>query len=238
MPKLILLRHGQSRWNILKRFTGWVDVDLTDKGEAEALAAGVLIKAEGLEIDRVYASVLTRAIRTAELALWTADQLWAPMIKDWHLNERHYGALTGLEHQPTREKYGAEQVHLWRRSYDVPPPPLEPGGPYDFAADRRYRGVAVPVCESLQTTLARVLPYWTAEIEPRLAAGETLLVAAHGNSLRSVVKHLFEVPDDAIAGLEIPTGNPLLVDLSAGLRPISARYLDAAAAGVLPPIPV
>jgi 2,3-bisphosphoglycerate-dependent phosphoglycerate mutase len=234
MPKLILLRHGQSRWNIQQRFTGWVDVDLTEKGEAEALAAGRLIKAEGLAIDRVFVSVLTRAIRTADLALWTAEQLWVPMVKDWRLNERHYGALTGLEHGPTREKYGADQVQVWRRSFDVPPPPQEPGGEYDFTADRRYRGVTPPASESLKSTLERVLPYWTGEIEPRLALGETLLVAAHGNSLRSIVKHLFAVSDADIPGVEIPTGNPLLVDLADTLEPVAARYLDPLAAAALP----
>lgn len=236
MPKLILLRHGQSRWNIQQRFTGWVDVDLTEKGEAEALEAGRLIRAEGLEIDRVYTSVLTRAIRTADLALWTAELMWLPMVKDWRLNERHYGALTGLEHGPTREKYGAEQVQIWRRSYDVPPPPLAPGGEYDFATDRRYRGIVPPAAESLKSTLERVLPYWTAEIAPRLSAGETLLVVAHGNSLRSIAKHLFDVSDAEIPKVEIPTGNPLLIELSSGLKPVAARYLNAAAASPLPAI--
>lgn len=236
MPKLVLLRHGQSRWNIQQRFTGWVDVDLTDKGEAEALAAGRLLKAEGLEFDRVYTSVLTRAIRTADLALWTADQLWLPMVKDWRLNERHYGALTGREHGATRAEFGDEQVRIWRRSFDVPPPPLPPGGEYDFATDRRYRGITPPATESLKTTLERVLPYWTGEIAPRLAAGETLLVVAHGNSLRSIVKHLFAVPDAEIPGVEIPTGNPLLVELSGELRPVAARYLDTAATSPLPAI--
>ena len=236
MSRLVLLRHGQSRWNIQKRFTGWVDVDLTDKGEAEALAAGRLIKAEGLAIDRVFASVLTRAIRTADLALWTADQLWVPMVKDWRLNERHYGALTGLEHGPTQAKYGDDQVRIWRRSFDVPPPPQAPGGEYDFTADRRYAGITPPASESLKTTLERVLPYWIAEIEPRLTAGETLLVAAHGNSLRSIVKHLFAVSDADIPGVEIPTGNPLLISLNAALTPVAARYLDAEAASPLPRI--
>ena len=237
MPTLVLLRHGQSRWNIQQRFTGWVDVDLTEKGEAEAKQAGELIKAEGLEIDRVYASVLTRAIRTAGIALRAADQLWLPVIKDWRLNERHYGGLTGLEHGPTREKYGDEQVRIWRRSYDIAPPPLEPGGEHDFSKDRRYAHITPPLSESLKTTLARVLPYWTAEIEPRLKADETLLVAAHGNSLRSIVKHLFAVSDADIPGLEIPTGNPLLIQLSDDLKPVSARYLNAEAASPIPPIP-
>jgi 2,3-bisphosphoglycerate-dependent phosphoglycerate mutase len=238
MPTLVLLRHGQSRWNIQQRFTGWVDVDLTETGEAEAKNAGELIKAEGLEIDRVYASVLTRAIRTAGIALHAADQLWLPVIKDWRLNERHYGGLTGLEHGPTRQKYGEEQVKIWRRSYDIAPPPLPPGGEHDFSKDRRYARITVPTTESLKTTLARVLPYWTGEIEPRLTAGETLLVAAHGNSLRSIVKHLFAVSDADIPGLEIPTGNPLRIDLSDALRPVSARYLNVEAATPIPPIAI
>jgi len=232
MPKLILLRHGQSRWNIQQRFTGWVDVDLTEKGEAEALAAGRLIKAEGLAIDRVFVSVLTRAIRTADLALWTAEQLWVPMVKDWRLNERHYGALTGLNKEETAQEHGAEQVHIWRRSYDIPPPPMASGGPYDFANDRRYAGAPIP-----NTTLDRVLPYWTGEIAPRLAAGETVLVAAHGNSNRAIIKHLFQVPDDTIVGVEIPTGNPLLVDLDANLKPLRAAYLDESRAEATPEIP-
>jgi 2,3-bisphosphoglycerate-dependent phosphoglycerate mutase len=237
MSKLVLLRHGQSRWNIQQRFTGWVDVDLTDKGEAEALGAGRLIKAAGLEFDRVYTSVLTRAIRTADLALWTAGQLWLPLVKDWRLNERHYGALTGREHGPTRAEYGDEQVRIWRRSFDVPPPPLPDGGEYDFAADRRYQGIMVPATESLKTTLGRVLPYWTGEIAPHLASGGTLLVVAHGNSLRSIVKHLFAVSDADIPSVEIPTGNPLFVELSGELKPVAARYLDTAATAPLPSIP-
>jgi 2,3-bisphosphoglycerate-dependent phosphoglycerate mutase len=181
--------------------------------------------------------VLTRAIRTACIALRAADQIWVPMIKDWRLNERHYGGLTGLEHGPTREKYGADQVQIWRRSYDIAPPPLAPGGEHDFAADRRYAHITPPVSESLKTTLARVLPYWAAEIEPRLTAGETLLVAAHGNSLRSIVKHLFEVSDADIPGVEIPTGNPLMIELSGELKPVSARYLNSDAAAPLPALP-
>jgi 2,3-bisphosphoglycerate-dependent phosphoglycerate mutase len=236
MSKLVLLRHGQSRWNIAHRFTGWVDVDLTEKGEAEAVRAGQLIEARGLEFDHVYASVLTRAIRTAFLALWSADQLWVPMVKDWRLNERHYGGLTGLAHAPTIERYGADQVRIWRRSYDVPPPPLAPGGEHDFAADRRYAGIIPPDSESLKTTLERVLPYWSAEIAPRLAAGETVLVAAHGNSLRAIVKHLFAVSDADIPGVEIPTGNPLLIELADDGRPASAGYLDTEAASPLPPL--
>jgi 2,3-bisphosphoglycerate-dependent phosphoglycerate mutase len=237
MPTLVLLRHGQSRWNIQQRFTGWVDVDLTEQGEAEARRAGELLKAEGLAIDRVYASVLTRAIRTAWIALHAADQTWVPVVKDWRLNERHYGGLTGLEHGPTRERYGAEQVQIWRRSFDVAPPPLEPGGEHDFAADRRYAHIVPPTSESLKTTLERVLPYWTAEIAPRLAGGEMLLVAAHGNSLRSVAKHLFEISDTDITSLEIPTGNPLLIELSEALKPTAARYLNAQTAQAIPALP-
>lgn len=234
VPNLVLLRHGQSRWNIQHRFTGWVDVDLTEVGEGQARRAGVLMKAAGLEFDRVYASVLTRAIRTANLALHHADQAWIPMIKDWRLNERHYGGLTGLEHAPTEARYGKEQVRIWRRSYDVPPPPLEPGGKYDFASDRRYSGVTPPASESLKMTLERVLPYWEAEIAPLLAGGQTLLVAAHGNSLRAIMKHLFAISDDEIPKLEIPTGNPLAISLSNALAPTDARYLDEAAAAPLP----
>ena len=236
MPTLVLLRHGQSRWNIQKRFTGWVDVDLTPAGEAQAVKGGELIKAEGIALDAAYVSVLTRAIRTANLALEAADQLWIPMIKDWRLNERHYGALTGREHGPTEAEYGLEQVKIWRRSYDVLPPPMAPGGDYDFAKDRRYAGMTPPTAESLKTTLDRVLPYWNSDIAPRLMAGEIPLVAAHGNSLRAIVKHLFGVSDAAIPGVEIPTGNPLLIDLDSALRPRAARYLDASAASPLPAI--
>jgi 2,3-bisphosphoglycerate-dependent phosphoglycerate mutase len=234
MSTLVLLRHGQSVWNLEKRFTGWVDVDLTAKGETEAAQAGDLIKAAGVAFDRAYTSVLTRAIRTADLALVRADQLWIPLAKDWRLNERHYGGLTGLTHAEVAALEGEEKVRIWRRSYDVPPPPLAPGAPNDFAADRRYAGEAIPTTESLKTTLDRVLPYWTGEIAPKLVAGECLLVVAHGNSLRAIVKHLFGVPDDAITGLEIPTGNPLLISLDGSLKPAQSRYLDQERAERLP----
>jgi 2,3-bisphosphoglycerate-dependent phosphoglycerate mutase len=234
LPTLILLRHGQSQWNLEDRFTGWVDVDLTAQGEAEARKGGDLIKAAGLNIDRCFTSVLTRAIRTSWLALQTAGQVFVPEIKDWRLNERHYGGLTGLNKTETAAKHGAEQVKVWRRSYDIPPPELAPGGEYDFAGDRRYAGAVLPTTESLKTTLARVEPYWRAEIAPCLTRGETLLVAAHGNSLRAIVKLLFGVSDDAIVGVEIPTSNPLVIELDAGLRPTAARYLDAARATALP----
>ncbi|MBQ1542433.1 2,3-diphosphoglycerate-dependent phosphoglycerate mutase [Caulobacter sp. CCUG 60055] len=236
MPTLVLLRHGQSRWNLENRFTGWVDVDLTAEGEAQAQRSGELLKAAGVAFDRAYTSVLIRAIRTADTALAAAGQLWIPLTKDWRLNERHYGGLTGLDKAETAAKHGDEQVKVWRRSYDIPPPPLAAGGEYDFARDRRYAGAPIPDTESLKTTLERVLPYWEAEIAPKLAAGETVLVAAHGNSLRAIVKHLFGVPDEAIVDVEIPTGNPLLVELDAGLKPVSARYLDEGRAQALPRI--
>ncbi|HEY2177182.1 MAG TPA: 2,3-diphosphoglycerate-dependent phosphoglycerate mutase [Caulobacteraceae bacterium] len=235
MPTLVLLRHGQSLWNLEGRFTGWVDVDLSPQGEAEALRAGELISQEGLEFDRAFASVLTRAIRTAELALGVADQLWIPVLKDWRLNERHYGGLTGLSKAETAEQHGAAQVMIWRRSYDVAPPPLVPGGEFDFAADRRYAGVTPPATESLKTTLERVLPYWDGAIAPALAVGERVIVVAHGNSIRAIVKHLFAMSEEAIVRLEIPTGNPLVVELSPNLRTLSARYLDPERAEALPP---
>ena len=236
MPTLALLRHGQSAWNLENRFTGWVDVDLTDQGVAEATRGGELIQAEGLEFDRAYTSVLTRAIRTCEIALRFSGQLFIPVEKDWRLNERHYGGLSGLNKAETAAEHSEEQVRIWRRSYDIPPPPLAPGGRYDFHADRRYKGVAIPDTESLKTTLERTLPYWEGEIAPKLATGQTLLVAAHGNSLRAIVKHLFRVADEAIVGVEIPTGNPLLIELDAALQPTAARYLDEARATPLPTI--
>ncbi|MCI3131128.1 2,3-diphosphoglycerate-dependent phosphoglycerate mutase [Phenylobacterium aquaticum] len=234
MPTLILLRHGQSRWNLEDRFTGWVDVDLTAEGEAQARLGGELIKAAGLQIDRAYTSVLTRAIRTCWLALTAAGQVFIPETKDWRLNERHYGGLTGLNKTDTAAKHGADQVKVWRRSYDVPPPPLEAGGEFDFTKDRRYAGAVLPTTESLKTTLERVQPYWEAEIAPHLTAGETLLVAAHGNSLRAIVKLLWNLSSEAIIDIEIPTGNPLVIELDAGLKPLSARYLDAGRAQTLP----
>jgi 2,3-bisphosphoglycerate-dependent phosphoglycerate mutase len=236
MPILVLLRHGQSRWNLENRFTGWVDVDLTAEGELQARQSGRLIAEAGVAFDRGYASVLTRAIRTADLALAECGQLWIPLVKDWRLNERHYGGLTGLDKAETAERHGEAQVKIWRRSYDIPPPPLAPGGEFDFHHDRRYAGAPIPDTESLKTTLDRVLPYWMAEIAPKLQAGETLLITAHGNSLRAIVKHLFNVPDAEIVDVEIPTGNPLLVDLDATLKPTAARYLDSGRAVALPPL--
>ncbi len=236
MPRLILLRHGQSQWNLENRFTGWVDVDLTAEGEAQARRGGELIAEAGFTPAVMFTSVLTRAKRTGAIALQAAGLKDVPTIEDWRLNERHYGGLTGLDKAETAKLHGEDQVKVWRRSYDVPPPPLAPGGEWDFTADPRYAGQDIPDTESLKTTLDRVLPYWDSAIAPRLKAGEDVLIAAHGNSLRAIVKHLFDVPDDQIVGVEIPTGNPLEIDLDADLKPVSARYLDAGRAESLPAI--
>ena len=234
MPRLILLRHGQSRWNLENRFTGWVDVELTEEGEAQARRAGELIAQAGFRPAVMFTSVLTRARRTGAIALETAGLTGVPVIEDWRLNERHYGGLTGLNKAETARKHGEEQVRIWRRSYDIPPPPMEPGSEWSFADDDRYAGQVIPDTESLKTTLERVLPYWDEAIAPRLQAGEDILIAAHGNSLRAIVKHLFNVPDDQIVGVEIPTGNPLEVELDADLKPVSTRYLDADRAQAIP----
>ena len=235
MSKLVLLRHGQSQWNLDNRFTGWVDVDLTAEGEAQAKRGGELLKAAGVHVDVAFSSVLKRANRTGEIALAAAGQADLPLIRDWRLNERHYGGLTGLNKAETAAKHGDDQVKVWRRSYDIPPPPLDRGGEFDFHADPLYVGCEIPDTESLKTTLDRVQPYWDAQIAPRLKAGETVLVAAHGNSLRAIVKLLFAVPDAQIVDVEIPTGNPLLIELDSGLHPTSARYLDTGRATPLPP---
>jgi 2,3-bisphosphoglycerate-dependent phosphoglycerate mutase len=237
MTHLALVRHGQSQWNLENRFTGWVDVDLTPQGEAEARRSGELLAASGVPFDKLFTSMQTRAIRTGGLALDAAELSWLPVERDWRLNERHYGALTGLDKAETAAKHGDEQVKVWRRSYDVPPPPLEAGGEFDLSKDRRYAGVKVPATESLKLTLERVLPYWNEAIAADLRAGKNLIIAAHGNSLRAIVKHLFGVPDGEIVGVEIPTGNPLLIELDAGLRPKSARYLDETRATKLPALP-
>src|SRR5690606_35714641 len=236
MTRLILLRHGQSQWNLENRFTGWVDVDLTAEGEAQARRGGELIAEAGFKPAVMFTSVLKRAKRTGALALDSAGLKNVPVIEDWRLNERHYGGLTGLNKAETAAKHGEDQVRIWRRSYDVPPPPLAPGGEYDFTADPRYAGQTIPDTESLKTTLERVGPYWNEAIAPRLKAGEDLLIAAHGNSLRAIVKLLFAVPDDQIVGVEIPTGNPLEIDLDANLKPVAARYLDEGRAQSLPPV--
>jgi 2,3-bisphosphoglycerate-dependent phosphoglycerate mutase len=238
MTFLALLRHGQSQWNLENRFTGWVDVDLTAEGEAQAKRSGALLAESGVAFDKLYTSVLTRAIRTANLALDTAQLNWLPVEKDWRLNERHYGALTGGNKAEAAAKFGDEQVKIWRRSYDVPPPPLAAGGAYDFSKDRRYAGVPnLPETESLKTTLERVLPYWSETIAPDIRVGKDLIIAAHGNSLRAIMKHLFAVSDEAIIGVEMPTGNPLLIELDANLKPRAARYLDEGRAEKLPPLP-
>ena len=237
MPRLILLRHGQSQWNLENRFTGWVDVDLTPEGEAQARRGGELIARAGFKPAVMFTSVLKRAKRTGALALDSAGLKDVPVIEDWRLNERHYGGLTGLDKAGTAALHGEAQVKIWRRSYDIPPPPLAPGGEWDFANDPRYAGKTIPDTESLKTTLDRVLPYWNEAIAPRLRAGDDVLIAAHGNSLRAIVKHLFDVPDRAIVEVEIPTGNPLEVDLDANLRPVAARYLDAGRAAALPSLP-
>src|SRR6185369_10105981 len=205
MPRLILVRHGQSQWNLENRFTGWWDVDLTEKGEAEARAAGTLLREKGMLPSLAFTSVQTRAIRTLHLALEAAGRVWIPETKDWRLNERHYGGLTGLDKAETAARHGEDQVKIWRRSFDTPPPVLEAGGPFDLAGDPRYAGIAIPSTESLKDTIARVLPYYEAAIAPALRAGETVLVAAHGNSLRALVKHLSGISDADITGLEIPT---------------------------------
>ena len=226
MPTLVLIRHGQSAWNLENRFTGWWDVDVTEKGAEEARAAGRLMAARGLDFDRCFTSLQTRAIKTLNLALEEMGRLWLPVEKDWRLNERHYGGLTGLDKAETAAKHGDEQVKIWRRSFDVPPPPMEPGSAYDLSADRRYAGIAVPATESLKDTIARVLPYWEAVIAPALQAGERVLISAHGNSLRALVKHLSGISDDEITGLEIPTGQPIVYQLDAGLREVERYYLS------------
>lgn len=234
MPKLILLRHGQSQWNLENRFTGWVDVNLTAEGEAQATRGGELIKSEDIHIDRAYTSVLTRAIRTCNLALDAAGQASVPVTKDWRLNERHYGGLTGLDKAETAAKHGEDQVKIWRRSYDVPPPPLEAGSEFDFANDPRYAGITLPDTESLKTTLDRVMPFWNETIVPALKQGETVLIAAHGNSIRAIIKDLFDLSEAAILEIEVPTGNPLVIELTDELKPLSAHYLDVDRANPLP----
>ena len=226
MPRLILVRHGQSQWNLENRFTGWWDVDLTPKGEEEARAAGALLKAKGMLPTLAFTSFQTRAIKTLHLALETAGRLWIPETKDWRLNERHYGGLTGLDKAETAAKHGDEQVKIWRRSFDTPPPVLENGSEFDLKADDRYAGIAIPSTESLKDTIARVLPYYEAAIAPALKAGEVVLVAAHGNSLRALVKHLSGISDDEITGLEIPTGQPIVYELDDNLQALERYYLS------------
>ena len=225
MPRLILVRHGQSQWNLENRFTGWWDVDLTAKGEDEARAAGALLADKGMLPSLAFTSLQTRAIRTLHLALEAVGRVWIPEIKDWRLNERHYGGLTGLDKAETMAKHGEAQVKVWRRSFDIPPPVLEPGSAFDLAADPRYAGIAIPNTESLKDTIARVLPYYEAAIAPALRSGETVLIAAHGNSLRALVKQLSGISDEEITGLEIPTGQPIVYELDAGLQAAERYYL-------------
>ena len=226
MPRLVLLRHGQSQWNLENRFTGWWDVDLSDKGVDEARAAGRLLKARGFDFDHCFTSVQTRAIRTLHLVLHEMDRLWLPVTKDWRLNERHYGGLTGFNKQEMRDKVGDEQVKIWRRSFDIPPPPLDAGSDYDVAGDRRYAGVEVPDSESLKDTIERVLPYWEQAIAPALRSGQRILISAHGNSIRALVKHLSNIGDDDIVGVEIPTGQPLVYELGDDLSAVDSYYLN------------
>ena len=223
MPTLVLLRHGQSQWNFENRFTGWWDVDLTEKGIAEARSAGALMRDKGIDFDCCFTSLLTRAIRTLHLALHEMDRLWLPVAKDWRLNERHYGGLTGLNKQEMIDQVGAEQVKIWRRSFDIPPPPLPQDSQYDVAQDRRYSRVEVPRTESLKDTIARALPYYEAEVEPALRTGKRVLISAHGNSLRGIIKYLSNIGDEEIVGLEIPTGQPIVYDLRDDLT-VERRY--------------
>jgi 2,3-bisphosphoglycerate-dependent phosphoglycerate mutase len=225
MHKLVLLRHGESGWNRENRFTGWTDVDLSAQGVEEARAAGRLLKAGGYAFDFAHTSLLKRAIRSLDLALEELDQLWIPVQKDWRLNERHYGALQGLNKAETAAKFGEAQVLAWRRSYDTPPPALETSDARYEARDPRYQGVAVPKTECLKDTVARVIPYWNEAIAPAIRAGKRVLVAAHGNSLRALVKHLDGISDADIVGLNVPTGLPLVYELDDGLRPLRHYYL-------------
>ncbi len=224
--KLVLCRHGQSDWNLKNLFTGWTDVDLTDQGIQEAVAAGKLFNEMGFTFDIAYTSVLKRAIRTLWIILDEMDRMWIPVIRDWRLNERHYGALQGLNKAETAAKYGDDQVHIWRRSYDIPPPELELDDERHPAHDPRYAGIEnLPATESLATTLERVRPCWNESIAPDLRAGKDVLISAHGNSLRALVKMLDKVSDEEITGFNIPTGIPLAYELDADLNPVSREFL-------------
>ena len=226
MPTLVLIRHGQSAWNLENRFTGWWDVSLTDQGIEEARAAGELMTAKGLDFDLCFTSLQTRAIKTLNLALEAMGRLWLPVVKDWHLNERHYGGLTGLNKAETAALHGDDQVKIWRRSFDIPPPAQENGSEFDLTNDRRYAGIAIPNTESLKDTIARVLPYWEERIAPELRAGKRIIISAHGNSLRALVKHLSGISDEEIAALEIPTGQPIVYELDDNLAATDRYYLN------------
>ena len=222
----MLLRHGQSQWNLENRFTGWWDVGLSEQGEKEARSAGALLSGEGVAVERAYTSLLTRAVKTLHLALEEMGQLWVPVTGHWRLNERHYGALTGLDKAETKAQFGEEQFMLWRRSYATPPPPMEAGHEFEVADDPRYADLApdvVPATECLADVVARMLPYWYDAIAPDVMAGRTVLVAAHGNSLRALIKHLDGISDTEITGLEIPTGVPIVYELDARLAVASKR---------------
>jgi 2,3-bisphosphoglycerate-dependent phosphoglycerate mutase len=229
MKTLVLLRHGQSAWNRENRFTGWVDVPLSPLGTEEARRAGQLLRDRGVQLDVAYTSLLRRAIKTLWIALEELDQMWIPVHRSWRLNERMYGALQGLNKAETAAQHGEAQVKLWRRSYDVPPPPLDPSHEYWPGRDRRYAGLRpeeVPRTESLADTVRRFLPYWEEQIRPALAAGQRVLIAAHGNSLRALIKHLDQMSDADIVGVEIPTGVPLVYELDEELRPVEHYYLS------------
>jgi len=233
---LILLRHGNSDWNQKNLFTGWVDVRLSDQGTAEAKRAGEMLAESGLKPTVLYTSVLTRAIQTANLALEAADRLWIPVKRTWRLNERHYGALQGLDKAETLEKYGPEKFMEWRRSFDVPPPVLDDDAEYSQVHDERYAGIdgEIPRTESLKIVIDRMIPYWESDIKESLKSGDTVLVTAHGNSLRALIKHLDGISDDAIAELNVPTGIPLVYELDDSFSPVKAAYYldpEAAAAG-------
>jgi 2,3-bisphosphoglycerate-dependent phosphoglycerate mutase len=228
MPTLVLLRHGESTWNKENRFTGWTDVDLSERGGQEAHEAGRLLKEGGYAFDLAYTSVLKRAIRTLWIALDELDQMWLPVIGSWRLNERHYGGLQGLNKAETAAKHGAPQVKIWRRSYDIPPPPLSPDDPRSAARDPRYAGLSareIPLTESLKDTVARFLPYWHDVIAPSILSGKRVLIAAHGNSLRALVKYLDNISDEEIVELNIPTGIPLVYELDEQLQPRRHFYL-------------
>lgn len=240
MTKLLLVRHGQSQWNLENRFTGFHDIGLTDRGIEEAKKAAELLLAEDITLDMGFTSFQKRAIKTLWLTLEGMNQMYIPVTKNWLLNERHYGALTGLNKQDMRDKHGDEQVHIWRRSFDVPPPPIDLDSEYHPSKDPKYKHIdpaLLPTGESLKMTCERVLPYFNDQIVPVLKAGSNVMISAHGNSLRAIMKQLFNVPDDKIPGFEFPTGNPLLIEMKPGtLNMTSARYLDESRAKDLPDV--
>jgi len=226
MPRLVLIRHGQSAWNLANRFTGWWDIPITETGAQEATDAGKCLKKNDFIFDIAYTSLLQRAIKTLNIVLEEMDHSWIPVVKDWRLNERHYGDLTGYNKAEMAEKVGDEQVFIWRRSYDTPPPPIASDNPHNVSNDRRYEGLAIPACESLKDTVERVLPSWKEKIVPDLQSGKRIIVAAHGNSIRALVKYLDQLSDEAITKVEIPTGVPLIYDLDKDLRPVDKFYLN------------